>query len=464
MEMTLSRRTAALDVRCSLCAVVCGLAGVLRWCTYVAVGALMLALLAPSVARAQIDPTSTTEYSCGYGWYPSAHAALAAHPSTQNGTFGQPWRMDTFSCYATRMATGVETLLSNASLRTVNSCPSNSTLGAGTKCFCNSGYNQHGNACVNAQCEVGKGRTFNRTEGWARGTNADADDVVSSIGPPQGIYDYNDGVCVGNITAIDRCYRSQEPTTQGLYRLSCDYTMVVTGEASGAGDSAALPTTPNAACPGFVGEVNGKTVCVGTASNPLPSNAAPKSPTVAGNPSAGVKPASGPGSGSTGADRTPTTGSGGNAGGPASAAVGRGGTGVRGEGGQDGEDAKAVCGAPPLPACNVKVDETGTPDGSSFGTSSELDGALNSREAGLATARDKAGDASWGIVPRWIEDRECEPWHMFTLPEAVGGSEVGVDLCPLMPIADGILNFIWVMLGIFAVTGLVASAMTGKES
>lgn len=468
MGMTLSRRTAALDVRCSLCAVVCGLAGVLRWCTYVAVGALMLALLAPSAAHASFAPTESTQFSCGGqpghgGWHSTTTAAVAAWVASYDpGAVGPPYGWSGGNCTAILQWNGATATILAYS-QPVLACPANATLGAG-QCTCNSGYNQNGNSCVNAQCEVGKGRTFNRTEGWARGTNADADDVVSSVGPPQGIYDYNDGVCVGNITAIDRCYRSQEPTTQGLYRLSCDYTMVVTGEASGAGDSAASPTTPNASCPGFVGEVNGKTVCVGTASNPLPSNAAPNSPTVAGNPSAGVKPASGPGSGATGADRTPTTGSGGNTGGPASAAVGRGGTGVRGEAGADGEDAKAVCGAPPLPSCNVKVDETGTPDGSSFGTSSELDGALNSREAGLATARDKAGDASWGIVPRWTEDRECEPWHMFTLPEAVGGSEVGVDLCPLMPIADGILNFIWVMLGIFAVTGLVASAMTGKES
>lgn len=126
------------------------------------------------------------------------------------------------------------------------------------------------------------------------------------------------------------------------------------------------------------------------------------------------------------------------------------------------EETQAMaCGVSGTPPCDVKVNEAGTPTGETFGSSSALNDALSGREAGLGTARDMAGDTSWGIIPAWTEDRACEPWHIFTLPQAVGGADVGVDLCPLMPLADGILNFIWVMVGIFAVTSMVARAMTG---
>lgn len=130
----------------------------------------------------------------------------------------------------------------------------------------------------------------------------------------------------------------------------------------------------------------------------------------------------------------------------------------------DTEPQAAVCGGPGLPSCNVKVDEAGTPTGETFGESGDLNEALDGRVDGLATARDMAGDTSWGIVPAWTEDQACEPWDIFTLPDAIGGDVVTVDLCPLMPLAEGILNFIWVMLGIFAITSMVASAMTGKAT
>lgn len=130
----------------------------------------------------------------------------------------------------------------------------------------------------------------------------------------------------------------------------------------------------------------------------------------------------------------------------------------------DLEPVAMACGVAGTPACSVKVDETGTPTGESFGDAGALDEAFDLRTDGLAVARDMAGDTSWGIVPAWTNDQACEPWDVFTLPEAIGGDVVTVDLCPLMPLAEGILNFIWVMLGIFAITSMVASAMTGKAA
>ena len=424
---------------------------------------LFLALAASFAAHAFFPaPTPYSYYMAGAS-FSSFDAMLADHmpPRGLSAPICAEWSGNTRTCtFMTSSGTrsGNQTAYRVAGPAT---CPPNSTAG-GSNCTCNAGYTEVGSTCVAPSvCDVGQGRTFNRTQGWARTPNADADDLVVDYGPGD-LINANDGVCVGPIQSVDRCYRSQVPTAQGLYRVSCDFTMVMTGDApSGSVVPETDPTTANATCPGFVGEVNGKTVCVGTASAPLPTPvAAPNAPTAAGNPSAGVKPSSGEGSGSDGPSRTPSTGSGGNAGGPSGAAVGSGGTGVRDSDGT--EPVGAVCGASPLPPCAVKVDETGTPNGATFGTSPELDTALNNREAGLATARDKAGDAGWGIVPAWTADQACEPWEIWTLPDDLGGDVVTVNLCPLMPLAEGILNFIWAMLGIFATTSMVAAAMTGK--
>jgi hypothetical protein len=327
------------------------------------------------------------------------------------------------------------------------SCPANSTNASGN-CQCNTGYEENGSTCIatNAQCEVGKGRTFNRTEGFARSPDADADDVIAQSSSPPSLYGVNDGTCVGNLVPTVKCYRSQEPTSTGLYRTSCDYTMVVTGSAApGTGDTAANPSTSHPACPGFVGEVNGKPTCVGTAASPLPAGTAPPNkPTAAGNPSAGVKPSTGPGSGTTGAERTPTTGNGGNAGGPAAAAVGSGGTGSRGVPGEDGEDATAVCGAPPLPSCNVKVDEAGTPGvGDAPGKFSESNAGVDEQKGLLDNL---LGD---------IEDYSIGNWSWtFALPTGCTAFTVyeGVvlDPCAYQETFHDLMSVIWVLTGICA--------------
>lgn len=331
-------------------------------------------------------------------------------------------------------------------------CPANATL-TGTTCSCNSGFAESGSSCVAStpDCPFGQGRTFNRTEGWARSSNPDADDLVVDHGAP-GFYGYNDGVCVGDIAKVERCFRSQEPSPQGLYRTSCDYTMVVSGVATESGDSAADPETVNASCPGVVGTVNGKPLCVGNASNPLPSPSdAPNHPTSAGNPSAGVKPATGEGSGSTGAGRTPTEGSGGNDGGPAGAANGRGGSGQRGE---PGEDGIAVCGAPPLPACNVKVDETGTPG------AADADSRFTQANTDLGKvqtdAQDAFGDHRDITLPAWswtfMFPTGCTP---LVLP-AFGDLEI--DVCQWQPMIHDLMSVIWVIAGIWGLIHLFMRA------
>lgn len=332
-------------------------------------------------------------------------------------------------------------------------CPSNSTLGGGN-CTCSASYVEEGSTCVlPSVCDVGQGRTFNRTEGWARSSNADADDLVSSI-PPLTSLEVNDGQCLGALTGVQRCFRSQQPTAQGLYRLSCDYTMVMTGDAPpGSNVPETDPTTENATCPGFVGEVNGKTVCVGTASSPLPpAQPAPNKPTAPGNPSAGVKPLTGEGSGSDGPGRTPIMGVGGNSGGPSAAAVGAGGTGDRDS---DGEDpAGAVCGALPLPPCAVKVDETGTP---AEGTAEGRFGQANTDLAKVQTdALGAFGDIEDISLPSWTWTFQfptgCTP---LVLPAF---DDFEIDVCQFQPIIHDLMSVIWVIAGIWGLIALFRNA------
>lgn len=408
---------------------------------------LVAALLFSTAAHAVIPASQGYKYIIGPEEGSSLAAVAAAFAGPRELTWtgcGEWFNNHTICTFASASGpVNMDTTRQDQGL----TCPANSTLG-GSNCTCNTGYEESGNQCVpaNPVCQIGKGHTFNMTVGWARSPNADANDLVGSPAPNPGPYDYNDGACVGNISALNSCWRSQEPSAQGLYRLSCDYTMVVTGSSQTPGDAASNPSTPDATCPGFVGEVNGKTVCVGTASSPLPADSpAPNKPTGAGNPSAGAKPANGEGSGSNGAGRTPTAGSGGNAGGPASAAVGRGGTGDRGE---DGEDGTAVCGAAPLPACAVKVDETGVPGESS------ADGRFQQGREGLlqveSDAQARINDAKEALLPAWTWTfalpTGCAPYPL----EAFG---LTLDICQFQPMIHDIMSFLWLSATIF---GLIA--------
>jgi hypothetical protein len=364
----------------------------------------------------------------------------------------EPWNNNTISCTFTYNGSP---LSPQTVTRTPTGlvCPSNSTL-SGSNCTCNSGFVELEGQCVSStpECPVGQGKTTNRTEGWARSPNPDANDLVNDLGPPSTIYGYNDGVCVGNLTGVERCFRSQEPSPQGLYRTSCDYTMVVTGTASAAGESNSDPTEPVAACPGFVGEVNGKPVCVGTASNPLPAGTdAPNEPTSPGNPAAGPKPAAGPGSGSGGAGRTPTTGTGGNNGGPASASVGTGGTGPRSDG---TEPTGEVCGASPLPPCNVKVDETGVPaeataPGRFTQGNTDVDKVKTDADGFFNDQRDIT-------LPSWT-------WT-FAFPSACTAlvlpafNDFEIDVCQFQPIIHDLMSVLWVIAGIWGLIALFQRA------
>lgn len=322
-------------------------------------------------------------------------------------------------------------------------CPTNSSL-AGGSCTCSSGFVEVSNpyepektSCGEAPaCTVGQARTVNITTGWARSSRPDAADLVSDFGLPP-LYDYNDGECVGNIASVDSCWRSQEPHANGLYRESCDFTMIMTGDASAPGDPNADPLNSEPGCPGFLGEINGKPACVGTASSPLPSDPRPSGAPSSqpGNPTAGLKPSDGEGSGDTGSGRTPSVGDGGNGGGPASSAVRPGYTAPT-----PGEDNGQPCGGPGQPVCAVKVDETGTPTSA----------------AGIFDGAGSGVDEQSGILSGLLDT--IESWDIgswtwtFALPTGCTPLEtyldVVIDPCQWMAEVHDIMSVLWILTGI----------------
>lgn len=348
-------------------------------------------------------------------------------------------------------------------------CPENSSL-VGKECICTPPATEQGGQCVPPEpsrctADAGTSSVMNFTVGWARSGNPDADDHVGKVVfPNQG----RGAACVGGCSwdFTDNgvaAYRSAEPfPASGLHRLSVDFTMRGAGTACAESpeDAAASPNAPEPPCPGFVGEVNGVTKCVGTASQPVPP---PDGPTAGrqaggsednGNPAAGKKPDSGEGSGSGGPGRTPTSGSGGNAGGPAGAAGG-----TRPDGTTtkpvEGKE-QAACGAPGQPKCSIN--ETGTPDGKGAYDAAKagLDKAEGDYKAGLDAIKNTADkDTSWGVVPSWIAHAECRPWDLGAF-EIMGQSfAIVISICDVMPYVVATTSFLWVVATFFLTIAMV---------
>jgi hypothetical protein len=354
--------------------------------------------------------------------------------------------------------------------RTKGTCPSTSTFVSGTTCACPSPsvWNAASGACgaVNA-CTPGAGlvQTTNFTVAWAIDPTATPLDGVSNVvgnfvGPHAG-----DTVCVNGCnrsadTASGQGHISLEPAASGLYRLSLDYKTTGLGTTCTTDPNApSSPTAPNPSCPGFVGSVNGVTRCVpaaGGPSLPAPTNAAsappPGLPVTPGNPVAGDKPVSGPGSGDPGAGRTPLVGggpaganpisNGGGNGGGSSSSLGGGTTGgpkgtTGGSGTSGGAAGTPVPGTDkPLPPCGApgeakcSIDETGTPDAAagtgSYGvptTAQTTQGAVWTGKISGATAYNSV---SWSM-PGWLPSVSCSPISMWA--PSVGAGHWDVNPC-----------------------------------
>ena len=352
---------------------------------------------------------------------------------------------------------------------------------------------QTGDFCVPDAClaEAARAQTTNYTVGWVKNPNAEPVDSVSNmvgdyLGPKLG-----DSSCVpvgtgycnrAVLGTAGKGYASLEAGPNGLYRLSMDVQTEGLGTSCtpSAKDKAADPTTPPPPCPGQYGQVNGKPACLpapaapgASAPTPLPPPSNPASappagtPYTAGNPSAGDKPTTGPGSGDGGSGRTPVSGNGSNNGGSSSAGNGQlGGSGVGGGGSNtpgaggggtgstgSGDKPRDPCGLPGTPAC--KLDETGTPNGAtSFdGAKSALNENKQSAidqvtNAGSATGK----DASWGFS--FAFPTGCTA---FVVP---GYGDYAIDMCHFQPTIHDLMTLIWVLSTISFVIWRVYDTLT----
>lgn len=307
------------------------------------------------------------------------------------------------------------------------------------------------------QCQGLSPKTFNQTTGWKYSSSSSTNDFASGMsgGEPSTICD---GQCAWTGTQAGQCYVSLVPSAQGLYRVSCDATYAPTGATCAGVTTGFDPLAPPATCPGFVGEVNGQTVCVGTQSNPLPTTTSPittGTQVEPGNPTAGPKPTSGPGSGTDGPGRTPPTGNGGNAGGPVTAAVPPGtGTGTSTTPSTTGTGSVSfeTCGLPGEPPC--KIDETGTPKElpSGFGEAkSTIDSKQQEREDAIAGSSTKT-------APGWT-------WS-FSLPTGCSPIAISafepflseIDVCRFQPMIHDLMSLLWIAATIGGLVGLFRSA------
>lgn len=325
------------------------------------------------------------------------------------------------------------------------------------------------------QAQKDQTKTLNWTTGYTRSANIDTDPNWTAVS--ENPVPANRNVCdpsqpcmmeLGSTPKAN--YQSASPTPTGLYRLSTDFLATYTGEACTPGPSDTAGLSPNAAippCPGFVGEVNGKPGCFGTADSPTRNDKpiAKPMPPEAGNPAAGPKPSTGEGSGTGGAGRTPSTGNGGPAGGPAGAAGPNAGPGEDDGDGttdkpEDGKEQKA-CGAPGQAKC--RIDETGTPDGK--GVFDQHRDKLENEGQKMTDELEKIKgttdkDTSWGTTPTWIQHAACSPWDLGTFQIAGRSISVTVDMCPVMPWVVGVMNFIWAVGTFFAVLAMVFRVTT----
>lgn len=358
-----------------------------------------------------------------------------------------------------------------------NTCPNGGTL-SGATCNCAAGETDTGSACVAAACpSAGSPMGYHAlTVGWALSPTVGANDIVGGFGTNL----YGATHCVPNSSehcgatidpsaAAQSCWRSQAPADgTGLYRLSCDFALVSAGTSTctPSGNNPSNPTAASPACPtGNVGEVNGKSVCLGSIPTSGVNLGAPEG---SGNPRAGT------GSEQTNEQREPAAGSGGapDARGGPGVTTGPGGTGTGGNRIPSG-DGKAGE-APKFPddynrentQAQVlaelkkarKIDETGTPDGSTADTDAKA--ALDTEAGKLQTGLDGviagtgAPDRSWGFSISFPST--CNPF-------VVGTANWGffnVDFCDFQDVAHDLMTLVWLGVTIFACVGMVFRAVS----
>ncbi len=311
--------------------------------------------------------------------------------------------------------------------------------------------------------QAGQSKIVNFTVGYTRSPNIDTDPNWKLIGAPNkvpssGLLCNPSSPCelrFSGFSDSDMAWQSAAPTPNGLYRLSLDISATVTGNTCTPTelDTAALSkTAPIPPCPGFTGEVNGVPGCYGTASSPTSNDiSGPKpKPAEAGNPAAGEKPATGEGSGTGGAGRTPSTGDGGPAGGPAAAA----GSGTKPDGTTpkpaDGKE-QANCGAPGQPKCGI--DESGTP--TKFDGKGDL---LGGWEEGVKANRATIEKSGTGIFDSFSVFFSAPPLAGCE-PIELPNDQVITRHCDVVDGARSVMAYIWALTALWLCVGWIREAI-----
>lgn len=425
------------------------------------------AFVAPVPAAAAISPGGA---SCQQSFYPSSAELENFGPAAggfSNSVACKQTPLDSSQCYweVTSVSPSQTRTNSTGAHNCAPSCPAGSALNAQGTCDCEAGRIEQGGQCIQPQDKCkdvdGEIRTINFTVGWARSGVVDAPDYLGALKYPDdagGVGSVCTDGCSGSFpeSPFVGVFRSQEPSPQGLYRISADYLVRMGGGqcTPSESDKAHDPNQPNMPCPGYVGTVNGKTVCVGTADKPLPPPAgdAPSretgKPPDKGNPSAGTKPSDGEGSGNTGAGRTPSNGNGGNDGGPGSAA----GTGS-GDGTTDKPDdgkEQQNCGAPGQPPC--KLDESGT-----SGTFAPSTGVKDYKDK-MDQQREQMKEAGSGVFGGLNV--------FFSAPPVVGCSPFGlpndmgsIDPCGVVDGVRAVMAYLWAIAALWLCLGWIREAV-----
>lgn len=292
--------------------------------------------------------------------------------------------------------------------------------------------------------------THNFTVGWSYSPTAGS----STIAPPSfpsGTVSI--GGCLATVGSVQECYRSSQPSAQGLYRLSCDYDLTHTGESGAPSTSTPDPNAPEPApnCPGTSGTVNGVPVCLesGTPTpptfptppvvgNPIPGN--PNAPGTSPDPSS-FDPTTGAGSSSP----PGSPGAGGGSGGAGGTTVPSAGGGGSGEGENTGPK---ECGTPGRPKC--QIDETGTPDGTGTEITDEQVNQYVADRTEQMEKKQEGWDFGWTLD---LPQGACQPWTV-----GARGLSMTFDWCPYLEQMRALLGWFYMMITAVAIYGSFRSA------
>lgn len=328
--------------------------------------------------------------------------------------------------------------------------------------------------------------TLNMTVGWALKPFAPNQMGLSDMLPgwtaqPAGC----SGTCaVVSVNTPRGCWSSVNPTSQGLYRVSCDFAVRTTGAScnpnvpDNSSPSSAPPT-----CAGGVGTVNGQPVCLNTVGNTVQMpNASYGNPRAGSSPTdsnAAREPSSGSGGGpdarggpgvtggfngsvGTGADRRPGAGEpGGGTSGTSPPSTDMSGTNSRLDAikGELEELTEESCGGPGQPACNTKIDETGTPngDGADSASRASADAEAQKLTDGIAGVVSGTGapNSSTGFFSSLSFPSNCTP---FSVGNARWGTYT-VNFCSFQPIVHDLMSMVWVFFTILGSLSMVFRTM-----